>query len=149
LIQSKYKHPNGNVFLWLGSGSGIEKNLDIDNVLILDGGEVLLLKSVMSIPLYNQDVISDFRNEESSILAEKYGIPITRGFIEELKNGVANDAYPPFKQPLNDRFTTFKNMISMYIQHLKNLRSIDDATKHLEDVIDMCHKEIQDLRRNP
>ena len=148
-MQSKYKLPNGNVFLWLGPGTGVEKNLGIENVLVLEGGEVLLFKSAITIPLYKQEVISDFRNEDPSDLAWKYGIPISRGLIEDLKNGVANGTYPPFKQSINERFTIFKDMISKYIQRFQSLHSKEDAIRHIEDVIDMCHQEINRMRNKP
>jgi len=139
LIISKYKLPNRNVLLWLGPGTGIEKNLEIENALVLAGGEVLRRNNVISIPRDKQEAISDFLKEEPESLARKYGVPISRGLIEELKNGVVDGSYPPFKQSITDRNAMFKKMIAEYIHQFQ---IIED----LEEIIDMCQQEINNIR---
>ncbi len=53
-VPVKYKLLNENVLLWLGDIKDSEKDHGIDNVLILDRGEVLLLKRAITIPLFKK-----------------------------------------------------------------------------------------------
>ena len=51
MVLFKYKLPNGNVLIWLGTGETWGRSEGVDNVLILEGGDVLFLKTTKVIPI--------------------------------------------------------------------------------------------------
>lgn len=62
MVLFKYRLPNGNVFIWLGTGGIWGRSKGIDNVLILYGGDVLMLETVKTIPLWKKEVVEDVNN---------------------------------------------------------------------------------------
>ena len=96
MVLSKYKLPNGNVFIWLGKGGIWEKSEGVDNVLILNGGDVLFLKTMKVLPLYEEKVKQDLKNLGHEEFVKKYELPADGDLLEDLKKGVITGEYPPF-----------------------------------------------------
>jgi len=99
MVLSKQELSNGNVFIWLGKG-GIwgkgEESDDIDNVLILSGGEVLFLKAIKVMPLYEEKVRQDIRTLKYEEFTAKYNLPANIDLWKDLKEGAESGEYPPF-----------------------------------------------------
>jgi len=106
MVLSKYRFSNGNIFIWLGKGGiwgkGQEKG-GIDNVLILAGGEVLLLKTVKVLPLYEEKVKEDIKTLKYEDFIEKYDLPTDGDLWKDLKEGVESGEYPPFQKTIKAR----------------------------------------------
>ena len=151
--------PNDNVFIWLGSFD----NTQVNKVLILAGGEVLILKAIRRIDLNvektrndllkmsiiefidNYDlieydsIVKDFQ-EELKKNKEKYENKLMV-IIKEIKEGVINKSYPPYLgkiEKYEDFMDEYKNMIRKY---LHNIHSID----HIKDIIKKCEEKIQKI----
>lgn len=99
MVLSKHELPNGNIFIWLGKGGiwgkGGEKE-SIDNVLILAGGEVLFLKTVKVLPLYEEKVKEDIKILKYEEFMAKYELPFNVDLWKDLKQGAESGEYPPF-----------------------------------------------------
>lgn len=87
MIINKYLLPNGNVLLWIPN----RREDNIDNVLILAGGEVLLLKSINHINMLYSYVRSDIKTLPFNELVKKYKLEgyedIYYDLIKELREG--------------------------------------------------------------
>ena len=90
---NKFELPNGNIFFYLGS-----KVDGIEHVLILKGGTVMFLKTVRTVHLWKNDVIHDIKHLQPEELADKYDIPADSDFLQDLKIGILEGEYPPFKK---------------------------------------------------
>jgi len=121
MIENKFLLPNGNVLLWI-PGKSKDK---IENILILAGGDVLLLKSIKHISMlhsyYRDDVLSlPFNDFIKKYKLEEYK-DIYYDLIKELKKG----NYPTYD----------KNYVYDYIVHaLKFLYQIKG--KDFDDIRD-------------
>jgi len=99
----KHKLSNGNTLIWLGKW----KNDVIDNVLILSGGDVLLLKSICHISLMSSDVRSDLLNLSTYDFIKKYNLNteecegVYYDIIPELKKGIITKEYPAFAEGID------------------------------------------------
>jgi hypothetical protein len=99
MVLCKCKFSNGNTFIWLGKGSVWgkgEKEEGIDNVLILEGGEVLFLKTVKVLPLHDDEVKEDLKRLCCEEFISKYALPSNVALWEDLKEGIESGEYPPF-----------------------------------------------------
>jgi hypothetical protein len=63
MVLSRYKLPNDNVLIWLGTGGMWGKTKGVDNVLILAGGDVLFLETTKMISLHDQAFREDLAQE--------------------------------------------------------------------------------------
>lgn len=158
--------PNDNVFIWLGSFD----NTQVNNVLVLAGGEVLILKAIRRFDLIQEQIrkdllemsirefidaydliefesiINDFEGELNNN-KEDYENKVIE-IIEDIKEGVINKKYPPYMARFNEYYIIeFKNMINKYLHKLSNLSNSKDAINHLEDVIDECEERIQKIKK--
>lgn len=140
MVLSKYKLPNGNVFMWLGTGKSV------DNVLILEGGDVLFLKTTRVIPLWKEEVREDIKNLKYEQFAKKYELPTNGEIWRELKQGVKMGKYPPFQEASEDRIREFRNMISAYIENISHLRDPDEKIRQLEAIIGECYRKILEIK---
>jgi hypothetical protein len=139
----KYKLPNDNVVIWLGSGVGWGKNEGIDNVLILAGGDVLYLKTIKELSLSNNQVREDLKNLSYNELCKKYDLPDKFELWSDLQKGVKTGKYPPYidNQPIDD----FMQMVSSYISRIAQLSDRNEVTRILESIIRECHNKIISL----
>ena len=99
VVLSKYKFSNGNTFIWLGKGETWgkgEKEEEINNVLILEGGEVLFLKTVRILPLWDEKVKEDLKKLNHEDFIDKYNLPSNIDLWRDLKEGIESGEYPPF-----------------------------------------------------
>lgn len=103
MVLFKYKLPNGNVFIWLGGGGIWGESEGVDNVLVLDGGDVLILKTIKAIPLREDEIRKDLKNLSYEEFAKKYDLPTNRDLWMELKEGVEMGKYPPFLEGSEER----------------------------------------------
>lgn len=98
MVLSKHRFSNGNTFICLGKG-GIwgkgEKEEGINNVLILETGEVLFLKTVKVLPLHDKKVKEDLKKLNCEEFISKYKLPYNIDLWKDLKNGVESGEYPP------------------------------------------------------
>jgi hypothetical protein len=106
MVMSKYKLSDGNTFICFGQG-GIwgrgENEEGINNLLILEGGEVLFLKTVKVLPLHDEKVKEDLKKLKCEEFINKYNLPSNTELWKELKNGIESGEYPSFfKMDLED-----------------------------------------------
>ena len=142
----KYRLPNGNVFIWLGSGGIWGRSESVDNALILDGGDVLFLRTDKILPLYEPKVKEDIKNLSCEEFAKKYELPLNIDLWKELKNGIEMERYPPFLEKNEDRMKDLQNMISMYITNILNLIDPNEKIRQLEAIMKKCHNDILRIR---
>ena len=145
IILSKYKLPNGNVFFWLGTGGIWGKTTGIDNVLVLDGGDVLFLETTKVISLHKEGVREDIKNLNHEEFAKKYELPTNGELWRELKQGVKTGRYPPFLENPEERVREFRGMISAYITNILQLRDPEEKIRQLEAIIGKCHRKILEI----
>ena len=69
---------NGNILIWLFSDRGL------DNILILNGGDILFLKTVHTIHLRNPETIEDLKSLRPREFMEKYFPDESISFDSEL-----------------------------------------------------------------
>ena len=146
MVLSKYKLPNGNVFIWLGTGETWGRSSGVNNVLILEGGDVVSLKTTNVTPLWKEEVREDIKNLKYEEFAKKYELPANRDLWIELKEGVKKGKYPPFKEASEDRIREFKSMISAYIENISHLRDPDEKIRQLEAIIGGCYRKILEIK---
>lgn len=161
LIFFKEILPNDNVFIWLGSYD----NTQINNVLILAGGEVLILKAIRRFNLNIERTRNDLINMSIEEFIDNYDLikylSIIEDFVKDLKtnkedyenkieeiikyvrDGVTNRFYPPYLAKIEKYegyIHEYKSMISKY---LHNIHSID----HIKSIMKMCEEKIQMINK--
>jgi hypothetical protein len=97
-VLCKCEFPNGCTFIWLGKGDTWgkgEKKKGINNVLILEGGEVLFLKTVKVLPLHDEKVKNDLKKLNCEEFINKYNLPSNIALWKDLKEGIESGKYPP------------------------------------------------------
>lgn len=147
MVLFKYKLPNGNVLIWLGTGETWGKSKGVDNVLILEGGDVLPLKATNVISLWKEEVKEDIKNLEYEEFAKKYELPTNGELWRELKQGVKMGKYPPFREDAEKRVKDFRNMISAYITNISQLKDPEEKIRQLEAIMEECRREILKTKR--
>lgn len=156
--------PRDNVFIWLGSFD----NSQVNNVLILAGGEVLILKAIRRFDLSQVQIRNDLEKEEIEAFIEKYGliddVSIITEFVvdlknnkedykrkitsivEDLKKGVKNKKYPPFTGVLQNLYLNdFYQLTRLYLGKFCNSASSEHLIKDLMKIRDECEVKIQDF----
>jgi len=146
MVLSKYKLPNGNVFIWLGTGGVWGESEGLDNVLILAGGDILFLKTAKVLSLYQEKVRADVESLGHKEFAAKYEFPIDYDLWKELKESAKTGAYPPFSQNARDRIADFQNMISAYISNIQQVKDQYEEVRQLEAIIHECRNHIVKIR---
>ena len=94
---SKYDLPNESTIVWVGEGKvwGKGDGSNINNVLILASGEVLVLKTVYAFDLTKKAVKKDILNLHFEEFICKYGLPNNKELWAELKQRVETGKYGP------------------------------------------------------
>jgi len=138
MVLFKYRLPNGNVFIWLGTGRGWGGSEGIDNVLVLAGGDVLFLETRSVLSLAEEEVRKDLQKLGYEKFAEKYELPANGELWNELKAGVEEGRYPPILQNAKEEAKDFQTMISAYIANILNLRDPNERIRNLEAIIREC-----------
>jgi hypothetical protein len=146
MVLFKYRLPNGNILIWLGTGGIGGKSEGIDNVLVLDGGDVLFLKTTKVIPLNKQEVKEDIKNLSYEEFAKKYELPSNRELWQELKEGIEIGRYPPFRENHEKKVSGFRNMVSAYISNILQLKNQDEKIRQLEAIVGECYRKIQEIK---
>jgi hypothetical protein len=136
----KYKLPNGNVFIWLATSEGI------DNLLVLEGGDVLILKTTTVVSLNKEEVKEDIKLLSFEEFVEKYELPSNVELWDELKRGVKMGNYPPFLEKPNEKIMEFRGMISAYIFNILQLKDPNEKIRQLEAIIGDCHRKILEIK---
>ena len=97
MVLSKYDLPNENTIIWLGEGKvwGKGDGSNINNVLILANGEMLILKTVYTVDLTKKTVKKDILNLHYEEFICKYGLPNNEELWSELKERVQSGKYGP------------------------------------------------------
>jgi hypothetical protein len=97
MVLSKYDLPNECTIIWLGEGKvwGKGDGSNINNVLILATGEVLVLKTVYTFDLSKKAVKKDILNLHFEEFICKYGLPNNEELWAELKQRVESGKYGP------------------------------------------------------
>ena len=153
--------PNDNVFYWLGSFD----NTQINNVLILAGGELLILKAIRRINLNLEKTRNDLLNMDIKDFIDSYDLieylSIIKDFVNEIKinkenyekkieeiikdakEGVKNELYPPYSGTIKmhkNYIELYKDMIKKYLQNIH-------STKDIKDIIKICEEKIQMIKK--
>ncbi len=110
MIVTKYTLPNGNVFIWLGTGGIWTSSKGVDNILVLEGGDVLFLKTIKEVSLWKDEVKEDIEKLSFDEFVKKYDVPNNRDLWMDLKEGVKMGSYPPFVN-IDQKLALFRNMI--------------------------------------
>ena len=138
--------PNGNVFMWLGTGIGWkESESGIDNALVLTGGDVLLLKTAGTIPLHNKEIVEDLKNLDFTAFCEKHSLnDLNYDLWKELHYGLERSKYPIIEHPESEIFD-YEDMIKKYmsnlnLEHLRKIKRELDR-KIMEEEIKLKKKE--------
>lgn len=147
MVLFKYKLPNENVFIWVGKGGIWGKSEGVDNVLVLAGGEVLFLKTIETISLWDEKVKEDIKNMGHEEFAKKYKLPTNGDLWSELKKGVEMGKYPPYLEGVEGRIREYQNMISAYIANISQLRDPDEKIRQLEAIIEECCRRISETKK--
>ncbi len=131
LIIDKHLLKNGNVLLWISG----QKEDNIENVLILSGGSVLLLKSIMHIDVLLDTVRKDLRTLSFGDLVKKYKFEgyesIYYDLIPELKKG----NYPKFLE------NNTENYVLSMSNHLSGVSK--DCLLKIKEKCEKVIKEIE------
>lgn len=147
MVLFRYKLPNGNVLIWLGTGAGWGTSEGIDNVLALEGGDVLLLKTTRVISLWEEGIREDIKNLNYEDFVKKYELPVfPRDLWLELKEGVKTGKYPLFLENPIERINKFQAMISAYITSILQLRDPDEKIRQLEAIRDETTRKIFSIK---
>jgi hypothetical protein len=95
MVLSEYKVENGNSIVWLGKGGiwGNGEKDEINNVLILAGGEVLFLKTVNALELYRKEVRDDIFALSYEEFIGKYDLPSNKELWSKLKEDVKSGKF--------------------------------------------------------
>lgn len=156
--------PRDNVFIWLGSFD----NSQVNNVLILAGGEVLILKAIRKFDLNQDQIRNDLEEETIDAFIEKYDliddISIITEFVVDLKNnkedykrkikrivkdlkeGVKNKKYPPFTGVLQNLYLNdFYQLTRQYLSKFCKSPSSEQLIKDLMKIRDECEGKIQEI----
>ena len=111
MILDKHLLKNGNVLLWI---SGHRED-NIDNVLILAGGGVLLLKSIKHVSMLFESFRNELRILSFNDLVKKYKLEgyedIYYDLIPELKSG----NYPKYEE------NNIENYVLSILDHLHSV----------------------------
>lgn len=143
MIVDKYKLPNDNVLIWLGTGKGWAESGGIDNVLVLAGGDVLFLKTIKELPLNQKEVREDIKNLSHNKFVEKYEMPTDGGLWSELKKNVKMGKYPPHLASREERIRDYKNMLWMYIMNIVDSHlEPEEQIQELKEIIKDCNMRI-------
>ena len=159
--------PNDNVLFWLGSYD----DRTLNNVLVLYGGRVLILKTIRKFDLNIKQTRNDILNmpiedfienyhlldynlilesieEELDENKEDYENKIIE-IIKEVKLGVKNKRYPPHMAQIGNIYITeLKILIFKYIQKISGINP-KDMIHHLKKKIEECKEKKESIiKRN-
>ncbi|MBA3045046.1 MAG: hypothetical protein FP824_02390 [Euryarchaeota archaeon] len=133
----KHKLANDNILLWLGTTGGQD---NIDNVLILAGGDVLFLKTVEKIPLWRPDVRKDLNSLDYKQFIQKYNMPIDNIELwNYFKRGVDSKELPAFSKI--NAHEEYKRMIRKYVHSTLQFKDPEAKIKVLDEIIRECETE--------
>ena len=156
--------PRDNVLIWLGSFD----NTQVNNVLILNGGEVLILKAIRRFDLNQQHIHNDILKMELDEFIENYDLlnfeAIKNDFeveldngegdlerkiksiVEMVKEGVRNKRFPPYIGTMHNRyFHDFNYLTQYYLSKLSNPGDPDSLLHALMEIREKCEEKIQNL----
>lgn len=137
----KWKLPNGNTFIWFGRGIGWKESKDnIDNALILAGGDLLFLKTAEYLSLIDKEVERDIKNLSYEEFIKKYNLKTLKHELwMEIKNGLETGEYPAFLREIKNEIDDYEQMIYQYLNYLDEER--------LKKLKKACDKRIIELKR--
>lgn len=156
--------PRENVFIWLGSFD----NSQVNNVLILAGGEVLILKAIRRFDLSQDQIRNDLEKETVDTFIEKYNliddVSIIAEFVidlknnredykrkiisivEDLKKGVKSKKYPPYAGVLQNLYLNdFYQLTRWYLSKFCNSPASENLIRDLMEISDECTRKIQEV----
>jgi hypothetical protein len=134
MVLSRYKLPNDNVLIWLGTGGMWGKTKGVDNVLILAGGDVLFLETTKMISLHDQAFREDLANLNPEAIITKYELPTNTELIQDLKYGLMTGRYPLINQNPQERMAEYKGMIFEYISRISLTTNREERIRQFEDI---------------
>jgi len=156
--------PRDNVLIWLGSFD----NSQVNNVLILNGGDVLILKAIRRFDLNQQHIRNDILNMDIDEFVTNYNLlnfeAIKTDFeveldnnkedlewkiksiVEMVKEGVRNKKFPPYIGTMHNRyFHDFNDLTQHYLSKLHNSGDPDALLYALMEIRKKCEGKIKKL----
>ncbi len=148
---------NDNVFIWLGYFD----NTKVNNVLILYGGEVLILKAIRRFDLNTMKTRDDILNMSVEEFIDNYDLndyfSIFIDFAQDLKknkesyendikkiinhvkDGVKNKLYPPHMSKIQKPggfIDKYMKIVEYYINKI-------DSSNNIREIIKFCEKKLK------
>lgn len=140
LLIDKYRLPNNNIFMWLGTSDQA-----VNNILILAGGDMLFLTALKTVSLSEDKTRNDIMTLDRKSFVEKYGAPISHELWEDLKKGVESGEYPPYLGTNATR--DYRSMLRDYIGALSRVKDSETRIKILDEIIGDCIRRKIEIER--
>jgi len=138
-----YWLPNDNLVIWSGKTRSGGDSDQIDNILILAGGDILFFQPLDIISTYKQVVINNIKDMSYSEFKDKYGLNIDYNTWDFLKNELNTKKIPPYKYRL--KRIEYSKMINNY---LTSISRYDDRVVYNEyvDIIENIVYRMSNLK---
>jgi hypothetical protein len=117
-VLDKHVLRNGNVFIWLGTGTGWASGANFDNVLMLTGGDVLFLKTSKSISLNDESVRGDLFSLSHDDFVKKYEVPMSHELWVDLRTGLKSGEYPLLSKSEKMRLWELREAVMLYVRRV-------------------------------
>jgi len=135
MIIDKHLLINGNVLLWIPSN----REDDIENVLILAGGGVLLLKTIKHINILHPHTKNDIMTLSSDEFVKKYKLEDYEDIYKDIKYELKTGNYPKYEE--NNR----RNYVLSILNHLSGVSK--DCLLIVKKECEKLIKEIENKKK--
>ncbi len=136
----KYRLPNDNILMWLGTSDQA-----VNNILILAGGDMLFLTALKTVSLSEDKTRNDIMTLDRKSFVEKYGAPVSPELWDDLKKGVESGEYPPFLG--TNALRDYRLMLGHYIGALSRAKDPETRIKILDEIIGDCLRRRIEIER--
>ncbi len=135
MIVNKYLLPNGNVILWRPS----KREDNIENILILAGGGILLLKSIKHIDMLYSYIREDVLSLSLDELVKKYKLEGYEDIYSDLRKELNKGGYPTYDK------NYIYNYLSQAIPYIRRLdeNEFDSIKIYILKVLSECEDSIK------
>ena len=135
--------PNDNLVIWSGKTRSNGDSDQIDNILILAGGDILFFQPLNTISTYKQTVSNNIKNMSYTEFKDKYKLNIDYNTWNFLKNELNTKKIPPYQYKL--KRTEYNKMINNY---LTSISRYDDRVVYNEyvDIIENIINKMGNLK---
>lgn len=115
--------------------------------MVLNGGDVLFLKTSKTLALWDEKVRQDIVTLGHDEFLKKYDVPMSFELWKDLKEGLQNGEYLPLEKSAERRFTELGRAVSADLGRILAMADVKKKVVLLREIISQIEYKIMEAER--